>query len=171
MHHGRLILFLLIVPVCSLTDLSSVIASAPQEKTIEQGEQPLSDPAQELGFNIGHNPITLLLKMLGFIIVFSLILYLGLKAYKTFASGNGKGGRHAAPIKILSSSIIGPKKSLCLVDALDHLLLLGVTDGQISVLLQIPANELNEEMKNSLLNQNRNADANFKKLLNSFLKK
>ena len=38
MHHGRLILFLLIVLVCSLTDISSVSASAPQEKSIEQGE-------------------------------------------------------------------------------------------------------------------------------------
>ena len=171
MHHGRLILFLLIVPVCSLTDLSSVSASASQEKSFEQDEQPLSDPAQELEFNIDHNPITLVLKILGFLMVFSLILYWGLRAYKTFASGNGKGGRHFAPIRILSSSIIGPKKSLCLVDALDHLLLLGVTDGQISVLLQIPANELNEEMKKSLLRKNNNPDPNFKKLLNRFLKK
>jgi len=107
MHHGRLILFLLIVPVCSLTDLSSVSASASQEKSFEQDEQPLSDPAQELEFNIDHNPITLVLKILGFLMVFSLILYWGLRAYKTFASGNGKGGRHFAPIRILSSSIIG----------------------------------------------------------------
>ena len=172
MHHGRLILFLLIVLVCSLTDISSVSARVPQEKSIEQGEQSPPDPAQEPEFNIDRtNPITLFLKMFGFIIVIGLILYLGLRAYKTFASGNGMGGRHSAPIKILSSSIIGPKKSLCLVDALDHLLLLGVTDGQISVLLQIPATELNEEMKKSLLRKNNNPDPNFKKLLNRFLKK
>jgi len=171
MHHGRLILFLLIVLVCSLSDLSLVSATAPQEKSIAQGEQSPSDPAQEPEFNIDHNPITLFFKMFGLIIVIGLILYLGLRAYKTFASGNGIGGRHSAPIKILSSSVIGPKKSLCLVDALDHLLLLGVTDGQISVLLQIPATELNEEMKKSLLTKNSTPDLNFKKLLNSLLKK
>ena len=171
MHHGRLILFLLLFPVCSLTGFSSVTASAPQEKSIEQGEQSPRDPAQDPEFNIDHNPITLFLKMLGFLFVIGLILYLGLKAYKTFAYGAGMSGRHSAPIKILSSSVISPKKSLCLVDALDHLLLLGVTDGQISVLLQIPATELNEETRNSLLKKNSNPDPNFKKLLNSFLKK
>jgi len=171
MHHGRLILFLLIVSACALTDLSLVSAGAPQEKSIEQGEQSPSDPIQEPEFNIDHNPITLFFKMFGFIIVLGLILYLGLRAYKTIVSGNGMSGRHSAPIKILSSSVIGPKKSLCLVDALDHLLLLGVTDGQISVLLQIPATELNEEMKNSLVPKNRNPDASFKKLVNTLLKK
>ncbi len=171
MHHGRLFFFLLIVLGCSLTDLSLVSAGAPQEKSVEQGEQSPSDPTQEPEFNIDRSPITLFFKMFGFIIVLGLILYLGLRAYKTIVSGNGMGGRHSAPIKILSSSVIGPKKSLCLVDALDHLLLLGVTDGQISVLLQIPATELNEEMKNSLVTKNRNPDANFKKLVNNFLKK
>lgn len=171
MHHGRLILFLFIVLVCSLTDLSLVNAGVPQEKSIEQNEQSPPDPAQEPEFNIDINPIILFFKMFGFIIVIGMILYFGLRAYKTLASGNGMGGRHSAPIKILSSSVIGPKKSLCLVDALDHLLLLGVTDGQISVLLQIPATELNEETKNSLVTKKRNPDANFRKLVNSFLKK
>jgi len=171
MHHGRLFFFLLIVLGCSLTDLSLVSAGAPQEKSVEQGEQSPSDPTQEPEFNIDRSPITLFFKMFGFIIVIGLILYFGLKAYKIFASGNGMGGRHSAPIRILSSSVIGPKKSLCLVDALDHMLLLGVTDGQISVLLQIPATELNEEMKNSLVTKKRNPDANFKKLVNNFLKK
>ena len=171
MHHGRLILFLLIVLVCSLTDISSASTSVPQEKSNEQGEQSPPDPAQEPEFNIDRNPITLFLKMFGWIIVIGLILYLGLRVYKIFASGNGMGGRHSAAIKILSSSIIGPKKSLCLVEALDHLLLLGVTDGQISVLLQIPAAELNEEIKKSLMTKDNNPDPNFKKLVNSFLKK
>lgn len=171
MHHGRLILFLFIVLVCSLTDLSLVNAGVPQEKSIEQNEQSPPDPAQEPEFNIDINPIILFFKMFGFIIVIGMILYFGLRAYKTLASGNGMGGRHSAPIKILSSSVLGPKKSLCLVDALDHLLLLGVTDGQISVLLQIPATELNEETKNSLVTKKRNPDANFRKLVNSFLKK
>jgi len=171
MHHGRLILFLLIVLVCSLTDISSVSASVPQEKSIEQGEQSPPNPTQEPEFHIDNDPITLFFKMFGFFIFIVLILYFGLRAYKTFASGNGMGGRHSAPIKILSSSVIGPKKSLCLVDALDHLLLLGVTDAQISVLLQIPATELNEEMKKSLLTKKNNPDPNFKKLLNSLLKK
>ena len=170
MYHGRLILFLLIILVCSLSDISSVGAGTPQEKSVEQGEQAPSRPAQEPEFNIDKNPITLFFKMFGFIIIVGLVLYLGLRVYKTFAYGSGQ-GRHAAPIKILSSSVIGAKKSLCLVDALDHLLLLGVTDGQISVLLQVPSDELNEEMKSVLLAKNKNVDPNFKKLLNSFLKK
>ena len=77
MHHGRLILFLLIVLACSLTDIRSVSAIAPQEKSIEQGEQSPSDPAQEPEFNIDNNPITLFFKMFGFFIFIGLILYFG----------------------------------------------------------------------------------------------
>ena len=171
MPHGRLFFFLLIVLACSHTDIRSVSAIAPQEKSIEQGEQSPADPAQEPDFNIDNNPITLFFKMFGFFIFIGLILYFGLKAYKALAYGNGMGGRHSAPINILSSSVIGSKKSLCLVDALDHLLLLGVTDGQISVLLKIPATELSEEIKKTLLMKNNNPNPNFKKLLISFLKK
>lgn len=169
MLYGRLIIPLLVLSLCVVTTAHRSYSNIAQKSQIVQ--QPSREPpSQDPQYSIDNHPIMLLLKSLFFIIVIGLLLYLMLRAYRALTFGNGL-GRHSPQIRILSTSAIGPRKSLCLIDALDHILLLGVTDGQISVLLEIPTTELNEQVKNSLVNLNRRPEPNFKKLLSSLLKK
>ncbi|MFQ5677071.1 MAG: FliO/MopB family protein [bacterium] len=170
MLYGRLIIPPLLLFISVFASAQWSYSSIPQKSQVAQ-QPPRQPPASgEPRYRIDDQPIMLVLKSLFFIIVIGLLLYLMLRAYRALTFGHGL-GRHSPQIRILSTSAIGPRKSLCLVDTLDHILLLGVTDGQISVLLEIPTAELNEQVKNTLVNLNRRPEPNFKKLLSSLLKK
>jgi flagellar biogenesis protein FliO len=115
------------------------------------------------------NPASLLFKALAIVLVFSLALYLFLRLYRYLSQGKRLGGQ-SLPIRVLSSSTIGPKKSLCVVDVLDHVLVLGVTDAQISVLLEIPADKVHESLRPALQRENQSSRPNFNELLKNWIK-
>lgn len=52
-------------------------------------------------------------------------------------------------INVLSTTFIAPKKSLLLVEALDRVLILGVTDNQMNLITEIPKSEYSEYLNNS----------------------
>lgn len=117
------------------------------------------------------DPISLFTKAIGLVLVFSLLLYLSLRAYKYLVQGKSAGGQFPR-IRVLGSSLIGPKKSLCMVDVLDHLLVLGVTDSQITVLLELPWEKLDEGLKRSLLEEKASTSTvSFSALLKNWSKK
>ena len=160
-----MILFCILAEVCMV---NATIIHNRQQEVQERSSSP--KPAKAPQFKIDDHPIALFFKTLGFVIILALILYLFLRVYRALTFGNGL-SRRSPQIRILSSSAIGPKKSLCLVNVLDNLLLLGITDGQISVLLQVPSKELNEDLRDALLKPYGNSETNFRKLFNNLLKK
>ena len=59
-----------------------------------------------------------------------------------------------------------------MVDVLDHLLVLGVTDSQITVLLELPWEKLDEGLKRSLLEEKGSTSTvSFSALLKNWSKK
>lgn len=165
--HGRFLFIFLIYFLAvsfELVATSSVLA----QQTEEQEQTASSEvPAKPQNFTL--NPMTFLVKTMGYITLISLFVYLGLKIYKRLVY---TGGSSQSPkIRVLGSSIIGPKKSLCIVDALGHFLLLGVTENQISLLLELPEGELNEDIKSSLLQTKTQTNPEFHKILSHWVKK
>ena len=111
--------------------------------------------------------LNLFVTMLGLIVVFSFVLYFVLKVYKQTIMDKRFG--HLGPeIKVLGQSVIGPKKNLCVVNAFQHVLLLGVTENQINVLLDIPFESLNDDLRQALLSPTAKPEINFRKILERF---
>ncbi|MFQ5636693.1 MAG: flagellar biosynthetic protein FliO [bacterium] len=110
-----------------------------------------------------------LLKASGFIVILLIILYVLLRSSKHLLYGGGASGT-CCNIQIKGSRLLGPKKSLFFVEALGHILILGVTEKQISVLLDIPEDQLSDEQR-SQWNQNGSSEPHFKKLMTNFFKK
>ena len=120
--------------------------------------------------NQNYDPFTVFVKAIGLLIVLSLLLYVALKAYKSQMASKQIGGK-SMYVKILQTTYIGPKKSLTLVHALDHVLLLGVTENQVNVLMQVPKDELDEQLKIALLKNDPDTNTNFKDFLKHLMNK
>lgn len=120
-----------------------------------------------------YNPVDMgpfLMKSILILAVLTVALYFGLKVYRRFAYSQGL-NRNPYSVRILSSSMLGPKKSVHMLRALNHLLLVGVTDGQISVLLDVPFSELDEETKKSLESTATTGPAVFNGILQEWMKR
>lgn len=100
----------------------------------------------------------------------TLLLYFGLKWYRSAIYGKNA-GRQKTQITLLGSSIIAPKKSVSVVRVLDHLLVLGLSDENMNVLLDVPVEDLSDELKQSLGRSQNVSGASFKNLLDSWMKK
>ena len=170
--YPRLLIFSLAC-LLSSPDVISALARQPAPQRPEIVEQPpvsriIESPTPT---GIDTDPISMFTKAIGLVLFFSLLLYLSLRAYKYLVQGKSTGGQ-SPRIRILGSSLIGPKKSLCMVDVLDHLLVLGVTESQITVLLELPWEKLDEGLKRSLLEEKGSTStASFNALLKNWLKK
>jgi flagellar biogenesis protein FliO len=120
-----------------------------------------------------YNPIDMgafLMKSILILAVLTLALYFGLKLYRHFAHSQGF-SRNPYGVRILSSSMLAPKKSIHMLKVLDHLLLVGVTDNQISLLMDIPFSELDEETKKSVEIADSNRPTPFNNILQDLMKR
>ncbi|MFQ5771950.1 MAG: FliO/MopB family protein [bacterium] len=167
-NHQRFIL-LFIIFLASIT-LNVINGFSAQEQPKYERSQPSPSLTSKPRFEVNTNPFSLFMKAIAIITVFSLFLYFFLRAYKHVIYTKGS-GNHSPKIKILGSSVIGPKKSLCMVEVLDHLLILGVTEGQITVLLDTPLENLNDNLKNSIFHEKSSSNPHFAKLLKSWIQK
>lgn len=113
---------------------------------------------------------SLFIKTLGVVAAFSFLLYLVLRLYRNNVYGKGF-GNHSSQIKVLASSGLSPKKSLCIVKVLDHFLVLGLSEEQITVLLDVPAGDMSERLKKTFLEEKDISDPSFKKILNNWIRK
>ena len=109
-----------------------------------------------------------LFKTIGILAVLTLILYFALRIYRKSAYGNARPSR-AFSARLLGTSIIAPRKSVCVVQVLDHLLVLGLSGDQMNVLLEVPVTQLGDELKKNLLDNKDASQPNFKKALDSLL--
>ncbi len=112
---------------------------------------------------------TLLLKTVGLVIGFSTMLYFALRWYKKSVYGNSF-NKHSSEMKLLGAMSIGPKKTICMVNVLDHVLVLGLTENDMNLLLNIPEADISERLKESLLEEGEQP-RNFGKILNQWMKK
>ena len=120
--------------------------------------------------NQNYDPFAVFVKAIGLLLVLSLLLYAALKAYKSQMVSKQIGGK-SVYVKILQTTYIGPKKSLTLVSALDHVLLLGITENQVNVLMKVPKEALDEQLKLALLKNDPVANTNFKDFLKHLMNK
>lgn len=162
--------FLVILASVLFLSVSLTILYPVQQHEIKQEQAEDDKESPDLASNQSINAFTLFMKTIGLIVLFTVVLYFGLRAYKNFIYSKGANG-HAAQIKVLGTTIIGPKKNLCIVNALDHILLLGLAENQITLLMDIPTTDLNENLREALLNGKGSIDPNFKKVLKSWMKK
>lgn len=111
-----------------------------------------------------------MLKAAALIVIFSVVLYFLLRSSKNFIFTKTFAGSSSG-IQIKGSKIIGPHKWLYIVDVLGHILLLGVTEKQVTVLLDMPFENLSEEEKRLWNDEVKTSEPNFKKLLHHWLRK
>ncbi len=74
-----------------------------------------------------------------------LVLLWVLKRYMN-RGGGGIAGRYS-PVKVLSTSFLGPKKSISIVDVAGEVLVLGITAENINCLAQLDRTEVLDEIK------------------------
>lgn len=110
-----------------------------------------------------------LIKSILILVVLTLALYLGLKLYRHFAYSQGI-NRSPYGVRVLSSTVLGPKKSVHMLKALDHLLLIGVTDSQISLLLDIPVADLDDETRKTFETADAKGAMPFNSILQTWMK-
>lgn len=117
------------------------------------------------------DPAMLFVKTLTAVAVFSLLLYLVLRMLRSTVYGQGGATLSSMGIKVVGSAALGPKKSLCLVQILGHMLVLGMSEGEISLLLDVPVAELSEEQRLSLETGSLSQTPSFKQALSKWLGK
>ncbi|RMF69100.1 MAG: hypothetical protein D6743_02495, partial [Calditrichaeota bacterium] len=108
-------------------------------------------------------------KTLGILSAFAVVIYLFVRLMKQTlypAAGN----EQSMQIRVLTSTPLGPKKSLHLVNALGSLLLVGVTDSQITVLMQVESDQIDNETRKLLEQSRTQSKPDFKKLLSNWRK-
>ncbi len=103
-------------------------------------------------------------KSIGIILAFSAALYAGLKLIRKVGGGKGLGGRSDA-IRVVGTTTIGYKKTLCIVRVCDHHLVLGVAENDISLLLDLPDEEISDAARNTLSHDGARSEPRFKDVL------
>jgi flagellar protein FliO/FliZ len=94
------------------------------------------------GARLGDSQMSpfLLLKLLFFLAIVIGLIFLAVWIIKKMAPQLNRGGQTSA-IKILSSNWLGPKKALFLVEVIDRIILIGVTDNSINTLSEFTSPE------------------------------
>lgn len=103
-------------------------------------------------------------KSIGLILAFSAALCLGLKFIRKAGGGKGLGGRSNA-IRVVGATAIGYKKTLCIVRVLDHHLVLGIAENDISLLLDLPDEKMSDAAKKTLYQEGAGSEPRFKEVL------
>lgn len=85
--------------------------------------------------------------------VLTLVLVLGLMGISLYAlkyfTRASKGGKNGAftPMKVLSTSFLGQKKNITIVDVAGEILVLGITQSSITFLTKIEEPQTKEELR------------------------
>jgi flagellar biogenesis protein FliO len=141
-----------------------------------QEEQPMfavdsTGQTVPLEFNqADFDPVGTLFKTVGLLIFLSLMLYFGIRIYRNYLQSNQQ-DTQKHKIRVLSTTPLAPRKSVCIMEALDHVLVVGMADNQMSVLLDVPVDKLNDETRASLLQTKAAPEQRFGHLLNTWMKK
>lgn len=113
-------------------------------------------------------PALIIVKWLIVVVFFLFIGFLLLKQSKILLTN--RLNKNNIQIRIHGTKMLGPNKSLFIIETLGHILLLGVTNHHISILLDLKHNDLQEQYK-KLIDEKVNKDTNFQPLLSKWLQK
>jgi len=130
--------------------------------TAENGE---NNEQQATDVNMGA---MLFRTLLSLVIVFG-ILYLVVFGLKKMMGQKRSGRNSAIALNVIGSTFLGPKKAVYLVQVADRVLILGVTDSQVSMLSEISDEETLKTLK-PLQNAQKNTTTSFSEHLNAMLK-
>lgn len=74
-------------------------------------------------------------------------------------------------LKVLGSTFLGPKKSVCLVKVMDRILVLGVTESSITLLSEIGGDAVLQVLESLRQKETGSSSKEFPRYLNSILKR
>ena len=92
----------------------------------------------------GNNPINfagLLVKTIGYFLLIVLLIFLTIYVLKRFVYNRKGFSRQDTAIRVLSSTYVGPKKSLLLVEAAGRVLVISLTDTHMNLITELPKEE------------------------------
>lgn len=111
----------------------------------------------------------LLMKTAGSMVVIVLLIFAVVFFLRRFVLNRNGLGSGAGAIRILSSSFIGPKKSIHLVKVLNRVLVLGVSETHIQTLSEFGAEEVDRLLPQAAMTSGE--PQAFSKIIHSFLKR
>lgn len=79
----------------------------------------------------------MVIKTFGLLIVIIALIVLTLSAMKRLVRAGGNGGSKQSEMRVVGTLFLEPKKGIYLVKIVDRLLILGVTEGGISILEKV----------------------------------
>ncbi|MDZ7262346.1 MAG: flagellar biosynthetic protein FliO [candidate division KSB1 bacterium] len=114
---------------------------------------------------------SVLIRALVSIVGIGILIYLTVFLLKKFVYNRGANEVGTGLMRIIGTTYLGPKKALYLVKALDRILILGVTDAQITTLCEIKDEALMESVETSLKTSRVISGKPFSEYLSSWFKK
>jgi flagellar biogenesis protein FliO len=123
-----------------------------------------------LQLNQSFDPFGTLFKTVALLLFMSLLLYVALRMYRGYLQARGARA-DAHRVQVLSTTMVAPRKSVCIMQALDHVLVVGMADNQMNVLLDVPMSELNDDLRMSLFEDKTASGPGFSQHLQQWMKR
>jgi len=89
----------------------------------------------------------MIVKTGGYFVLIVALIFLFVFVMKRLTYGRKNGAGNTRTIRVLNSTFIGPKKSLLLVEAAGHILIIAVTDTQMNLITELPKEEYDAYIK------------------------
>ena len=105
-----------------------------------------------------------LLKMLSALVVVVLCIYAGIFLLKRTMGRRYAGNRETSVLEVLETTYVGPRKMVSLIRVADRAVLVGITEGAISVLAELDAEKTAEITARENVERE---DYSFRKMLNA----
>ncbi len=141
----KAVAFLLGLGLCLSLITAWLYAQVAQSNARMPAQIAETQPQDARQASLAQSALTFFVKVVGSAGALALLLY------ASYKGGHFLVGRRpnaaGVPIVVRGTHMLGPKKSLVVVEALDHVVLLGVTEQQISVLLDLERQSLSEEQR------------------------
>jgi len=162
-RRGRFFILFLVILIYSGN--ASVVQGIPtfssQEVETSQVEPELEDLGQP---NLGP----MVVKTIGLLLLLIVMAYLGMYIFKHFSyRKRGEG----LSIRVVGSTLLGPKKGIYLVEIEDRRLVLGVTEASISFLTELEQRSPDELPPSLDQKSDKNTSGRFQSFLDTLTKK
>ena len=120
---------------------------------------------------LGGSMVWMVVKTFGLLIVIIALIVLTLNLMKRLVRPGGNGGSGQSPMQVIGTLFLEPKKGIYLVKMVDRLLILGVTEGSISILEKVPEGPEMERLEKAISGSRHLLSQNFADKLRNALKK
>jgi len=121
-----------------------VTADRTAASVLQEGQGQTEVTESDLSSAMATSALPSLLKMLSALVVVVLCIYVGIFLLKRTMGRRYAGNRRNSVLEVLETTYVGPKKTVSLIRVADKAVLVGITDGAISVLAELDANQTAE---------------------------